>query len=246
MSTTTTAKKATPKTTKANATKKAEKALAQLVNPTVNPVELPKDITLTSQEITSINKDVIKSEKALIGALVREHKSIIDHRISVGNAYMKFRATVDNPVTLDILGGFTSFKKYMDGRKFGPMQVGYSQLTKYATIATYPDTSRKLFNEGFTALSTLATEVNRIEGKGKNTDSSSKSGKAKAKVSEKSAYDKERARFTKYLKGLKANQITLLVSIAVETMTIEQANNIADLCDQRLIALDAAETVTAK
>jgi hypothetical protein len=131
----------------------------------LNVIEIAdiKGIELSTSEMASLAAMVANAEQNLNAACYAAHKAGIDNMILIAESVIALRAIVD--ANLGNLGNFTSFKAWVGDRKFGIREIGYKQMSLYATIGKHPDIARRLYNEEQVyALSELAKRINEETG----------------------------------------------------------------------------------
>jgi hypothetical protein len=183
-------------------------------NKTANVVTIEdvKGIELSSSELVSLTAKVSELEMELNAAIYAAHKSGIDNIISVADAVLKLRAVVD--ANLVNLGNYSSFKAWIGDRKFGIREIGYKQMSLYATIGKHADIARRLYNEEQVyALSELAKRINEETG---NTKTGGR------KVSEATAADVETAEVE--IEDAEVLEVTNVTSLAAVLAFIESAD----------------------
>ena len=145
----------------------------------VKGIELPE--FEKAQVISQLDKLVVMT----IHELDIEHESVLLKYRSVGESFMKLREYIENCKSSL---GFTSFKGWYGDQKLSHRSVGYSQATKYITIAANFDNAKIAYSKGAWSLSALASETNLLSGKAKTVDPD-KEPKVTAKKETKSAGD---------------------------------------------------------
>ena len=146
----------------------------------VKGIELPEHEK--SQVINQLDKLVVMT----IHELDIEHESVLLKYRSVGESFMKLREYIENCKTSL---GFTSFKGWYGDQKLSHRSVGYSQATKYITIAANFENAKIAYGKGAWSLSALASETNLLSGKAKTVDPDKETKKAPAKKETVSAGD---------------------------------------------------------
>lgn len=126
-----------------------------------------KGIELPEHEKAQIVNQLDKLVVMTINALDNEHESVLLKYRSVGESFMKLREYIENCKTSL---GFTSFKGWYGDQKLSYRSVGYSQATKYITIASNFENAKIAYSNGAWSLSALASETNLLSGKAKTVD----------------------------------------------------------------------------
>lgn len=124
-----------------------------------------KGIKLPEHEEKKVVSHLEKLKNMVLYELDQEHQNIPLKWRAVGDAMIKLREYLESCKTTL---GFTSFKTWYGDQKFGVRQIGYSQATKYITIAANFQAAIKAYEESKNcSLSAIAADVNVLVGKAK-------------------------------------------------------------------------------
>lgn len=140
-----------------------------------------KGIELPEHEKVQVVSQLEKLKNIVLYELEQEHQSIPLKWRAVGDAMIKLREYIESCKTSL---GFTSFKSWYGDQKFGTRQIGYSQATKYMTIAANFDSAKIAYDASKNcSLSSIAADVNVLVGKAKTKVSDDVKPSPKKKVS---------------------------------------------------------------
>lgn len=195
----------------------------------VKGIELPE--YEKSQVVSQLDKLVVMA----INALDNEHESVLLKYRSVGESFMKLREYIENCKSSL---GFTSFKGWYGDQKLSHRSVGYSQATKYITIASNFENAKIAYSKGAWSLSALASETNLLSGKAKTVDPDKETKKAPAKKETVSAGD-----VSDSLDNVSGVTSLEAVLAFIATANFETCELLMDAIDAQMIATGAIERI---
>lgn len=193
-----------------------------------------KGIELPEHEKAQIVNQLDKLVVMTINALDNEHESVLLKYRSVGESFMKLREYIENCKTSL---GFTSFKGWYGDQKLSHRSVGYSQATKYITIASNFENAKIAYSKGAWSLSALASETNLLSGKAKTVDPDKETKAKPAKKETVSAGDVSDT--------LENSGVTSLEAVLqfIAQCDFETCEILMDAIDAQMIATGAIERI---